>query len=72
MNILITGAQGFIGKNMVVSLEAVRDGKDKTTALPKDISIMQYDRDTDPTLLEQYCKKADFVLHLAGVNRPKE
>ncbi len=72
MNILITGAHGFVGKNLVASLEAIRDGKDKTTALTSDLTVLEYDLDTDPSMLDGYCRQADFVLHLAGVNRPKE
>jgi UDP-2-acetamido-2,6-beta-L-arabino-hexul-4-ose reductase len=72
VNILITGAHGFVGKNLVASLEAIRDGKDKTTALTSDLTVLEYDLDTDPSMLDGYCRQADFVLHLAGVNRPKE
>ncbi len=71
MNILVTGAKGFVGRNVVQSLKSVRDGKDRTRSLSIG-QIMEYDLDTDPALLPQYCEKADFVLHLAGVNRPKE
>jgi UDP-2-acetamido-2,6-beta-L-arabino-hexul-4-ose reductase len=70
MNILITGARGFIGRNLIASLEAIRDGKDKTAALTRDLNILQYDLDSD-SLLDGYCRDADFVLHLAGVNRPE-
>lgn len=72
MNILITGAHGFMGKNLVTTLASVRDGKDKTRALPTQLTIWEYDLDTDPALLDGYCRQADFVFHLAGVNRPKE
>lgn len=71
MNILITGAAGFVGKNLCAALKNIRDGKDRTRP---DISIgeiLEYDIDTDPSLLYEYCAKADFVFNLAGVNRPQ-
>ena len=71
MRILITGAKGFVGKNLVASLANIRDGKDKTTGLGCDLEIFEYDIDTEPSLLDGYCKEADFVFHLAGVNRPQ-
>lgn len=61
MNILITGAKGFIGKNLVAELKN-----------RKYTDIFEYNRDTAPTLLDEYCKEADFIFHLAGINRPKE
>jgi len=61
MKILVTGAKGFIGKNLVAELRN-----------RKYTEIFEYDRDTDPSLLDEYCKESDFVFHLAGVNRPKE
>lgn len=71
MNILITGAHGFVGKNLVEALKNVRDGKDRTRKIGADIEIFEYCRDTAPELLGEYCAKADFVFHLAGVNRPQ-
>lgn len=71
MNILITGAKGFVGKNLVENLKNVRDGKDKTRGLSSEINIFEFDIDTDENLLEGYCKEADFVFNLAGVNRPE-
>lgn len=61
MKILITGAKGFIGKNLIAELKN-----------RKYTDILEYARDTDPVLLDAYCQETDFVYHLAGVNRPKE
>lgn len=72
MNILVTGAKGFIGKNLIETLYNIRDGKDKSFSLETDLTIYEYDVDTDPALLDLYCKNADFVFHLAGVNRPTD
>lgn len=63
MNILVTGAKGFIGKNLIAELNNIKEGK---------LTLFEYDMETDPALLNGYCKEADFVFHLAGVNRPKE
>lgn len=71
MKILITGAKGFVGKNLVANLYNIKDGKDRTRNLQID-EIFEYDIDSDPSLLERYCKEADFVFNLAGVNRPKD
>ena len=72
MKILITGAQGFMGKNLIATLEAIRDGKDNSHGLTSDLTLLPFDLDTDPNLLDEYCHQADFVCHLAGGNRPKE
>lgn len=70
MNILITGAAGFVGKNLTAALKNLRDGKDRTRQGLTIAEIYEYDLDTDPARLVDYCRRADFVFHLAGVNRP--
>lgn len=72
MKVLVTGAAGFVGKNLVASLKNIRDGKDRTRPELSVDEIYEYDIQTDPALLEKYCAKADFVFNLAGVNRPKD
>lgn len=72
MKILITGAKGFVGKNLVCNLRNIMEGKDRTRPGIGIEAIYEYDIDTDPTLLDEYCAKADFVFNLAGVNRPRE
>jgi UDP-2-acetamido-2,6-beta-L-arabino-hexul-4-ose reductase len=72
VNILVTGAQGFIGKNLIATLRNIRDGKDKSFGVDGDLTLYEHDIDTDPKRLDEYCGKADFVFHLAGVNRPRE
>lgn len=71
MNILITGAAGFVGKNLTEALKNIRDGKDRTHP---DLNIEQlylYDVDSNPDLLDEACRDCDFVFNLAGVNRPQ-
>ena len=72
MNILVTGAKGFVGRNLCENLKNIRDGKNRTRPALCVENVLEYDLDTDPALLDEYCAKADFVLNLAGVNRPKE
>jgi UDP-2-acetamido-2,6-beta-L-arabino-hexul-4-ose reductase len=72
MNILITGAKGFIGRNLVAELNNIKEGKAKGYGLSTELTVLEYDMDTDPSLLNSFCRDADFVFHLAGVNRPKE
>lgn len=71
MNILITGAAGFVGKNLTASLQSIRDGKDRTHPNLEIEQIYLYDIDSPLELLEEACEHADFVFHLAGVNRPE-
>lgn len=71
MNILVTGAKGFVGKNLCATLKNIREGKDRTRPELTIGEILEYDLDTDPALLDEYCRKADFVFNLAGVNRPQ-
>ncbi len=72
MNILVTGAKGFVGRNLIATLHNIADGKDRSFGMDTDITVFEYDIDTDPALLDVYCKNADFVFHLAGVNRPQD
>ena len=72
MNILITGAAGFVGRNLCAALKNLRDGKDRTRPALRIGEIFEYDMDTEPGLLEGWCRDADFVFHLAGVNRPRD
>jgi UDP-2-acetamido-2,6-beta-L-arabino-hexul-4-ose reductase len=71
MKILVTGAHGFVGKNLCAQLNNIKDGKARN--YPVTVSqVMEYDLDTDPALLDDFCAQADFVFNLAGVNRPKD
>ena len=71
MNILVTGAAGFVGKNLTASLKNIKEGRDRTRPELVIDEIYEYDIHTEPALLDEYCEKADFVFNLAGVNRPK-
>ena len=72
MNILITGAKGFVGKNLVANLQAIKDGKNRTRPNLTIGEIFQFDIDTPKENLDSFCQKADFVFNLAGVNRPQD
>ncbi len=72
MNILVTGAAGFVGRNLVENLKNIRDGKNRTRPDIKIEEIYEYDLSSTPEDLDEYCRKADFVFNLAGVNRPKD
>ncbi len=71
MNILVTGAHGFVGKNLCATLNNIKENKDKSFGKFEDLNVFEYDLDTEPSLLDEYAKKCDFVFHLAGVNRPE-
>ena len=72
MKVLVTGSNGFVGRNLVESLKSLRDNKDRTRPELKIEEIYEFDRETEPKLLDEYCEKCDFVFNLAGVNRPKD
>ena len=72
MNILVTGAKGFVGRNLVSQLHNIQSGKAKNYGVFSDMQVFEYDVDSDPCELDVYCKRADFVFNLAGVNRPKD
>ena len=72
MNILVTGAKGFAGRNIVENLKCIRDGKNRTRPGLQIGEIYEYDLESTAGELEQYCAKADWIIHLAGVNRPKD
>lgn len=59
MNILVTGAKGFIDKNLIATLHNIADGKDRSFGVDTDLTIFEYNIDTDPTLLDAYCKNTD-------------
>ena len=72
MNVLITGANGFVGKNLTQRLSAIKDHRDRTRPALQIEEILLCTRDTSAEALVGYCQKADFVVHLAGVNRPQD
>ena len=72
MNVLITGANGFVGKNLTRRLSTIKDRRDRTRPALQIEEILLCMRDTSAETLADYCKKANFVVHLAGVNRPQD
>lgn len=72
MRILVTGAKGFVGRNLCAQLKNIRDGKARCYGNVTVDEVMEYDLDTDHGLLDEWCGRADFVFNLAGVNRPKD
>ena len=72
MRILVTGAKGFVGKNLCAQLNNIKDGKARCYGDVKVDAVFEYDIDSTPEELDAWCKEADFVFNLAGVNRPKE
>lgn len=71
MKVLVTGAKGFVGRNLVAYLRNIKEGKIKRYSDLNIEEIFEFDIDSDPSDLEKYCKDADFVFNLAGINRPK-
>ena len=71
MNILVTGAKGFVGKNLCAQLRTIAEGKNKSYGEINIGDIYEYDIDSTAEQLDEYCQKADFVFNLAGVNRPQ-
>ena len=72
MNILITGAKGFVGRNLVANLKTIQEGKNRTRPQLAIGEIFEFDVDTPKENLDEFCKQADFVFNLAGVNRPQD
>lgn len=74
MKVLVTGARGFVGKNLCESLKNIRDGKDRREKYKKllPLTVYEYDRNSSIEELDSYCRDADFVFNLAGINRPKD
>jgi UDP-2-acetamido-2,6-beta-L-arabino-hexul-4-ose reductase len=72
MKVLVTGAAGFVGRNLVENLKNIRDGKNRTRPNISIEEIYEYDRNNTLEQLDEWCGKADFVFNLAGVNRPQD
>lgn len=71
MNVLVTGAAGFVGRNLVENLKAIHDGRNKTRPGFKIDKIYEYSRKNNLQDLDMFCHDCDFVFNLAGVNRPQ-
>ena len=71
MKILITGAKGFVGRNLCAQLKNIKDGKARNYGVTV-TEVYEYDLDSTPEELDRWCAEADFVFNLAGVNRPKD
>ena len=71
MKVLVTGAKGFVGKNLCAALKNIKDGKDRRFPDLTIEAVYEYDLDSTPEQLDAWCKEADFVFNLAGVNRPQ-
>ena len=71
MKILVTGAKGFVGRNLCANLRNIQEGKDRRFPELKIEAVFEYDLDSTPEELDQWCKDCDFVFNLAGVNRPQ-
>ena len=72
MKILVTGSSGFVGKNLTAALENIKNGKDRTRPGLHIEDVFYFDLETSLDEFEKYCKEADFVFNLAGVNRPEK
>ena len=70
MKILVTGAKGFVGRNLCAQLNNIKESKVKCYGDLTISEVYQYDIDSNPAELEEYCRNANFVFNLAGVNRP--
>ena len=72
MKVLVTGAKGFVGKNLCAQLKNIKDGKARFYGDVSVSEVFEYDIDSDPADLDRWCSCCDFVFNLAGVNRPKD
>ena len=72
MNILVTGAHGFVGRNLVFQLSNIQSGKVRCYGNVAVDAVLEYDVDTNPRELDVFCRECDFVFNLAGVNRPTD